>query len=119
MNFFDIDGGSGTDTIRFSSALNAFDLTALGEESITDIEVIDLADDSNVLTVSRMTVLGLSSETPILYVKGGSSDAVVSSGSDAWVNTGSTTVDSVDYDIYEDGGAYLYIQNTIDATAVP
>tara|TARA_Y100000589_G_scaffold128495_1_gene122385 strand:+ start:1057 stop:7983 length:6927 start_codon:yes stop_codon:yes gene_type:complete len=119
VNFFDIDGGSGTDTIRFSSALNAFDLTALGEESITDIEVIDLADDSNVLTVSRMTVLGLSSETPILYVKGGSSDAVVSSGSDAWVNTGSTTVDSVDYDIYEDGGAYLYIQNTIDATAVP
>ncbi|AUM11349.1 Ig-like domain-containing protein [Ketobacter alkanivorans] len=119
VNFFDIDGGLGTDTILFTTSLNTFDLTSIGEESISDIEVIDLADSGNVLTVSRITVLGLSKETSILYVKGGSSDAVVSSGSDAWVNTGSATVGGVDYDIYEDNGAFLYIENTVDATAVP
>src|SRR5690606_27815514 len=97
--FFNIDGGRGNDTLKLTTALNALDLAALEEEVITDIEIIDLSDSGNVLTVSEIAVLGLSRETSILYVKGGSSDAVIASGSDAWSYASSTNVDGVDYDI--------------------
>ncbi|AUM11350.1 Ig-like domain-containing protein [Ketobacter alkanivorans] len=117
--FYNIEGGLGTDTLQFTTTLNNLDLTAIGPEIINGIEVIDLADSGNTLTLSQKSMLSLSRETRTLFVKGGSSDAVVSSSGDGWCYTGTQNVSGINYDIYLDEGAILYVQTSIDSSAVP
>lgn len=116
--FYNIEGGLGTDTLQFDSTLNNLDLTSFGPEVINGIEVIDLADGGNVLTLSQKSMLALSKETRVLYVKGGSSDSVISSAGDGWCYTGTRTVGGINYNIYLDEGAVLYVQTGIDSSAV-
>ena len=117
--FYNIEGGLGTDTLQFTSSLNNLDLTGFGPEVINGIEVIDLADAGNTLTLSQKSVLALSRETRALYVTGGSSDSVIASVTDAWCYTGTTNVSGITYNIYLDEGAMLFIQTSIDDSAVP
>ncbi|MAR93025.1 MAG: hypothetical protein CML06_19440 [Pseudomonadales bacterium] len=120
--FFKIDGGRGTDTIRFTTSLNTLNISTLGLEKISNVEIIDLADNGNVLQVSENSVLGMSGESKILYIKGGSSDAVVSSIGDTWVYVTNNTVGGVTYRVFRDSdttGPDLYIQSGIDDSAVP
>ncbi|MCP5014893.1 MAG: hypothetical protein GY938_06355, partial [Ketobacter sp.] len=117
-SFYNIEGGLGTDTLQFSTTLNNLDLTGFGPEIINGIEVIDLADSSNTLTLSQKSVLSLSREGRTLFVTGGSSDAVVSSSGDGWCYTGTQNVGGIDYDIYLDEGAQLYVQTSVDSSAV-
>lgn len=116
--FFNINGGLGNDTLRLATTLNNLDLTAIGPEVISGIEIIDLADGNNTLTLNKGSMLSLSRETSTLYVRGGSSDVVNSSIGDAWVYTGSDNVAGIDYDIYLDEGATLYIQTAVDSSGV-
>ena len=116
--FFNIDGGRGLDSIQFTSGPNTVDLTALGIESITGIEIIDLADNGNSLVVSKRSVLGLSKEGRSLFVQGGSSDAVTSTPGDAWAYVGTRNEGGINYNVYLDSGAILYVQTTINSSGV-
>ena len=116
--FYNIEGGLGTDTLQFDSTLNNLDLTSIGPELINGIEVIDLADGGNVLTLSQKSMLSLSRETRVLFVKGGSSDSVISSAGDGWCYTGTRNVGGINYNLYLDEGAVLYVQTAIDSSAV-
>ncbi len=51
LTFASLDGGTGTDTLRFDSALN-LDLRTNADSKLNSIEVIDLANDSGNSTLS-------------------------------------------------------------------
>jgi Ca2+-binding RTX toxin-like protein len=69
-----VQGGDGTDTLLFDSSGNSFDL-ANADDSLVDIEVINLSDDSNVLSLDEDAVFNLN-DGHSLDVFGGTTDTV-------------------------------------------
>ncbi|MDX1589453.1 MAG: Ig-like domain-containing protein [Oleiphilaceae bacterium] len=114
VSFSRVNGGRGLDTLALASNGLTLDLTALGYHRIQDIELIDLSDLSNSLVVTPLDVLGLSKDSSELYVMGGTSDTVSdAAGAGTWTASGSTTIGGVTYTIYLNGGATLYVEETI------
>lgn len=133
-NNFQIDGGSGTDTLllggtgagnpgTFSGNL---DLTGISDALITDIEVIDLNDgNTNTLTLNLNEVLNISSTAVGLSDTGnfldGTSNALVirREGSDmivdggGWTDAGTTVIAALGgatFDVLTQGNATLLIE---------
>lgn len=113
-SFFRIDGGLGNDTLRMNTTAANLNIASLGPEVIKSVEVIDLGDSGNSLTLSKSSVAALSENTSSLFVRGGSSDTVNSSAGDAWVSTGIQNISGVDYEIYLDEAVTLYIETGIN-----
>jgi hypothetical protein len=81
--FFSLDGGNGTDTLRFDAAIT-LDFTQLSDNKITSIEQIDLLNDggSSSITLNLTDVFNLgegSSEFPDydLVIFGDGNDEVI------------------------------------------
>jgi Ca2+-binding RTX toxin-like protein len=114
-----IDGGAGTDTLRFAGSGGSHNLSTLAAGVITDIEQIDLVAGSsaNTLTVTQQSLLGLSSTSDLLKVFGDSADKVIATG----FATGSTTTEKgITYNIYTNGTATLWVQQGVQVEgAVP
>jgi Ca2+-binding RTX toxin-like protein len=119
-NFGRVDGGADIDTLRLAGAFT-LDLSALAAVAIKDIEVIDLVAGSlnNILTVTRQTLMNLSTTTNRLTVLGDSGDTVNANGFTA---TGSATDNGITYTTYTNGAAKLWVQsgvNVVGATPLP
>ena len=73
-----IDGGTGTDTLRLDRSGFAFDLTAISDLTIEEIERIDLRDGSGThsLILDVLEVLNLSDTSNTLTVLGDAADTV-------------------------------------------
>ena len=85
-DFKRIDGGNGTDTLRFGAGLGLdFTGNEWRKNGITSIEVIDMVADpaSNTLTLSAIDVLNISDTSNTLKVKAGANDILVLAG-DGW-----------------------------------
>lgn len=113
LDFRRINGGRGTDTLQFAAGGNALNLATLRPEIINGIEVIDLGNLGNSLHVSKTGLLALSRETNALYVRGGGSDVLTVAAGEVWLYTGTTTADGINYNIYIENGAVLYVQTGI------
>jgi hypothetical protein len=76
--FFDVDGGTGTDTLAIVGPTLALNLATLANTKVTGIEVIDLVagSGSNSLTLKLADVLNLSDGTNTLIIEGDSGDTV-------------------------------------------
>lgn len=119
VGFSRMNGGRGLDTLALAKNGLTLDLTALGYHRLQDIEMIDLSDLSNTLVVTALDVLALSREGSELYVMGGASDTVSdAAGAGTWTASGATTIGTVNYNIYLNGGATLYVENTITQTGL-
>jgi hypothetical protein len=119
-NFGRVDGGADIDTLRLAGAFT-LDLSALAAVAIKDIEVIDLVAGSlnNILTVTRQTLMNLSTTTNRLTVLGDSGDTVNANGFTA---TGSAADNGITYTTYTNGAAKLWVQqgvNVVGATPLP
>jgi Ca2+-binding RTX toxin-like protein len=113
--FRHIDGGSGRDTIRLDGKGVNFDLTAIPQARIEDIERINIRGaGNNTLKLSVRDVLDLSDTSNTLIVDGNAGD-VVHRGS-GWVATGNETIGANTYRVYESGEATLLID--LDVTRV-
>jgi Ca2+-binding RTX toxin-like protein len=112
-NFGRVDGGADIDTLRLAGT-NGFtlDLSALAAVAIKDIEVIDLVAGSlgNMLTVTRQTLMNLSTTTNRLTVLGGSGDTVNATG---FTFGSAQTENSINYTTYTNGLANLWVQNGV------
>jgi hypothetical protein len=85
--FFDVDGGSGADTLALAGGGITLDLTAIANTKITGIEVIDLTGSGdNTLTLTASDLFDLSDSTNTLRVDGNTND-VVNAGS-GWTDLG-------------------------------
>ena len=110
--FRHIDGGSGKDTIRLDGAGINFDLTAIPQARIEDIERINITGSgNNTLRLTVRDVLDLSDTSNTLIVDGNVGDVVHRGG--GWVNAGLTTIGAQTYRVFESGEATLLIDQDV------
>ena len=58
LSFASLDGGTGSDTLRFDSTLNA-DLSAIANSRLQNIEIINLNNNNSQLTLATDDILTL------------------------------------------------------------
>ena len=111
------DGGTGSDTLRFNGAGKSLDLTALSDERVAGLEVVDLTGTGNnkiVLSVEDLIAL---SDSASARIDGNAGDvaALVGPGWSAGVdaNIGSNT-----YHVFSNAGATLLVDLDITTTIV-
>ncbi|HEY9604004.1 MAG TPA: hypothetical protein V6C85_20490, partial [Allocoleopsis sp.] len=116
LNFRQLDGGSGTDTLRLTGWGLNLDLTTIADNKITGIEKIDLSGRGNHhLTFDVLDVLALSDTTNQLIVQGSVGDTVSSTGQ-GWLFDGTTNLDDTLYNQYSQGAASLLVSAQIAQT---
>ena len=117
-----IDGGEDSDTLKLDGSDTHLDLTAIDDDRITNIEVIDLTDSgNNTVTLAEADVLALSSTTDALRIEGNAGDTVVLNPnvinnvtSHPFVLTGTEEVNGTTYNVYtSDSGASLSINENV------
>ena len=112
LAFQRVDGAAGSDTLRLDGTGLALDLTAIGNEALQDIEVVDLTGSGdNSLTVNANEVFNLSGNANTLRVTGDSGDALNLVGS--WTNTGTTDIGGVTHDVYSTGNATIQVEQDV------
>jgi hypothetical protein len=112
-NFGRVDGGAGTDTLRMAGTSGfTLNLSTLAAGAIKDIERIDLVAGSlnNILTVTRQTLMNLSTTTNRLTVLGDSGDTVNANGFNQF---DSQTENGITYILYGNGSAELWVQSGV------
>jgi len=109
-----VDGGNGTDTLQFDGSGINLNFTAIADNRVKDIEMIDITGSgNNSLKLTYKDLLHLNDDNK-LYVKGNSGDSVDITG--AW-STGTATVDGISYNTYNMGGTAatdIWIQTNIN-----
>ncbi|HAC91585.1 MAG TPA: hypothetical protein DCF63_13295, partial [Planctomycetaceae bacterium] len=101
-------GGNGTDTLRLDGSGLTFDLTAINDNRIVDIEQIDLTGSgNNTLTLNQREVLNLSSHSNALIVRRNLGDTVnIGSG---WTQQPIEIISAAVFAVYTQGSATLKI----------
>jgi T1SS-143 domain-containing protein len=112
-SFTSIDGGTGSDTLELDDGID-LDLSDEAIGSISSIEIIDLAEDteSNTLTLTEDAVAALTDDDNVLTVQGDDNDTVSMIGA---TSTGNTSIDDngVTYNEYSVGSTSVYIDEDI------
>ncbi|SLN56709.1 BapA prefix-like domain-containing protein [Pseudooctadecabacter jejudonensis] len=111
LDFADIDGGTGTDTLRLDGTGLTLDLTAVGDEEIAGIEQIDLNGGGNTLGFELSDLLNISDDSNTLRVFGEDNDTV--DLADGFTANGSVTDGGVTFNVFENGQAIVEIEDTV------
>ena len=114
--FFRADGGRGTDTLE----VGAFhlDLTAIADNRLTGIEVIDLATAAGgqTLTLTKLEVLNLSDTSNTLIVPATAADTV-DLGPGIWTRTLTETIGAEAFHVYTLASATVKVDTDANVTA--
>ena len=109
LTFRRIDGGSGFDTLALDGANITLNLGFIASSRLQNIEAIDLTGTGdNALTLSALEVLNLSDTSNTLTVNGNTGDSV-SFGAETWTTAGS----SAGYTTYTNGQANVLVADAI------
>jgi hypothetical protein len=117
QSFASVDGGTGTDTLKWAGGDADIDLSNLASR-INNIEIIDLNHTSKVnLTLSLSDLLSVTdASTDKLLIQGDTHDTVHMTGA-TWAAAGPVQVDNgVQYNVYtaqEDPSHHLWVQSGI------
>ena len=107
-----VAGGSGSDTLSLVGTGITLDLTTIADNTVTDIEVIDISGSgSNTLTLDFQEVVNLSSHSNMVRVLADADDAVnIGNG---WTFTGFESVDGRAFAVHTQGAATLQIAGQV------
>jgi Ca2+-binding RTX toxin-like protein len=107
-DFTKIEGGSGTDTLRLDGTGLSLDFRTIADSAITEIEIIDLNGQGNLVSLDVLEVLRLSDSSNTVRILGDNTDGVTLYGA-SW-NTEAAFTDSFGTFVpYSDGNAEVYI----------
>jgi hypothetical protein len=116
LNFRQLDGGSGSDTLRLTGWGLNLDLTTIADNKITAIEKINLSGRGNHhLSFDVLDVVALSDTTNQLIVQGSVGDTVSATGQ-GWLFDGTTNLDGILYNQYTLEAASLLVSSQIAQT---
>ena len=123
LDFADIGGGTGRDTLVLAGADLSLDLTGAGNGGVDSVEVFDLSGTgANTLVLDALAVFDLTEERDggmaTLDVLGDANDRVDLSGGN-FTSNGTATEDGTTYNVYQDGNAEVRVQNGVVVTLVP
>ncbi|MEO1999317.1 MAG: integrin alpha, partial [Planctomycetaceae bacterium] len=108
-----VAGGNGTDTLRLDGSGLTLDLTTLADNTLTDIEVIDITGSgANTLTLDFQEVVNLSSTSNTLTVRANGDD-IVNIGT-GWTQGSGQSVNGVLYNKFTQGAATLLVQDVVN-----
>ena len=112
-SFQKLDGGGGADTLVLDAGGAVIDLTAIANNKIGGIEIINLGGSANnALTLNLSDVLDISDTTNTLRIDGDAGDSVtVADGT--WTAGTDQVIGSVNYHVYTLGAAELLIDDAI------
>lgn len=109
LNFRQVNGGSGSDTLRIAGNDMHLDLTTLANNRLRSIEQIDLRGaGANVLTLNQLELLNLSSESNTLIIRRDATDTI-DFGPD-WITGTLETIGQEIFQVYTQGAATLKVQ---------
>ena len=109
-------GGNGNDTVRLAGSAVTFDLTAIHDNRIMDVEEIDIrGSGNNSLTLDFQEVINISSSSNKLVVRQDSGDTI--NIGDGWSRTSRLTIESVVYELFTQGVAELLIEDATPKVA--
>ncbi|GEM_PF-3400530 len=119
LDFAQLDGGTGTDTVLLNGAGLFLDLTTIPPLRLIDIERIDVTGSgNNTLRLDALAALNLSGTGNALRVDRDAGDAVaIGSG---WTQQADTMINGDTFEVFTQGQALLQVQQTgdvVDATA--
>lgn len=117
LDFQRIDGGNGSDTLRFDGAGLNLDLITVGDTLLSSLETIDIrGSGANSLTLDYYDVVILTENSnpnhfaDVLLIRRDLDDTVnIGAG---WTADGTDTFNGVLYDVFVQGSAVVGIQNT-------
>ena len=117
LDFADVDGGHGTDTLSLEGGGLSLDLTG-PRTDITHFEIIDLTGTGdNTLTLDKLSVLRMSDATSggitTFKVTGDSGDQVFMSDAVDWRQSDDRGEDGVAFRVYTNGAAELLIEDAV------
>ena len=117
LDFADIDGGTGRDSLVLAGADLSLDLTGAGNGGVDSVEVVDLSGTgANTLVLDALAVFDLTEEREggmaTLDVLGNANDRVDLSGGN-FTQNGTATEDGTTYNVYQDGNAEVRVQNGV------
>jgi hypothetical protein len=118
----DLEGGAltfdgGHTEVAFDGTGLTLDLTSLDNDVFTNVETIDLTGSGdNSLTLNLSDLVDLSPDSDALFVKGDAGDTVVADGN--FAANGSAGIDGVNYNIYVDGTATLFVEDTVNVSLI-
>ncbi|MGB1035280.1 MAG: integrin alpha, partial [Primorskyibacter sp.] len=116
LDFADVDGGHGTDSLILDGAGLDLDLTGTRTD-VEHFELIDLSGSgANSLTIDRLTVEDLSNRTAngiTTFTVGGDADDMVHLSDGGWTQNGQRTENGTVYDVYEQGNAEVLIEDPV------
>ena len=120
LDFADIDGGTGKDTLVLAGANLSLDLRGPGNGGVDNVEVVDLSGaGANTLVLDSLVVFDLTEEresgVASLDVLGDADDRVDLGGGNFSL-TGPVTEDGTTYNVYSDGNAAVRVQNGVAVT---
>ena len=106
VDFQRLLGGNGTDTLRLDGSSITLDLTAIADNKVVDIEVIDITGSGdNTLTLDVQEVLNISTHSNTLIVKRDAGDMV--NRSSGWTRQADEVIDDDTFEVFTQGAATL------------
>ena len=117
LDFADIDGGTGRDTLVLAGADLSLDLTGAANGGVDSVEVVDLSGTgANTLVLDALAVFDLTEERDGgiagLDVLGDANDTVdLTVGN--FTSSGTETEDGTTYNVYQDGNAEVRVQTGV------
>ena len=125
LDFADIDGGSGRDTLVLAAADLFLDLRGAGNAGVDSVEVVDLSGTGgNTLVLDALAVFDLTRERDggiaTVDVSGDGDDTVrlIQSADLAFVRDGQEVADGTTYNVYRAGNAAVRVETGVQVQTV-
>ena len=119
LDFADIDGGTGRDTLLLAGSNLSLDLTGAGNGGVDSVEVVDLSGSgANTLVLDSLVVFDLTEERDggiaTLDVLGDADDTVVLTGGNFTAHDPATEMEAgTTYNVYRAGNAEVRVETGV------
>ena len=109
-----IDGGLDFDTLRLDAG--DVDFSKLSNELLANFEAIELNSDNQSITLEPIDITSMTTDNLLILPTDNDGTAVISNA--VWNERGTSTLDNINYNVFNSDGASLLVQENIDTSTI-